>query len=160
MPNTIQKVCLNCKNKFSVLTKHVKSGGGKFCSQKCASRYNANKHIQHNVICAYCNKSFHRKPSKLKSKSGLYFCCKNHKHKAQKISAGFTELHPPHYGKIENDYRKLAFDNYSHKCNRCPYDKRKDVLVVHHIDHNRQNNALENLEILCRNCHHEHHLDN
>lgn len=30
--------------------------------------------------------------------------------------------------------------------------------VVHHIDHDRSNNDLENLELLCKQCHAKHHL--
>lgn len=157
MPN---RVCKHCKTIFSAPLKYINQGGGKFCSHKCSSRYKATKQKANNVICAFCNKSFHRKPSKLNSKSGLYFCCRNHKHKAQTISAGFTKLHPPHYGNLKSDYRKLAFQKYPAKCNRCGYNKRNDTLIVHHIDHNRQNNKVSNLEILCRNCHYGHHLDN
>lgn len=29
----------------------------------------------------------------------------------------------------------------------------EDFLVVHHIDENRENNSLENLRVLCANCH-------
>jgi 5-methylcytosine-specific restriction endonuclease McrA len=31
------------------------------------------------------------------------------------------------------------------------------VLVVHHIDEDRQNNSDENLQTLCSNCHHRTH---
>ncbi len=33
----------------------------------------------------------------------------------------------------------------------------KRVLVVHHKDHSRKNNTLENLQWLCRNCHYLAH---
>jgi len=41
-------------------------------------------------------------------------------------------------------------------CNRC---KSTDIniLCVHHIDKNRQNNSYENLETLCANCHYRIH---
>lgn len=46
------------------------------------------------------------------------------------------------------------------KCERCDYDKR-EILVVHHKDRNRKNNVLENLELICPNCHgEEHYLEN
>jgi len=41
-------------------------------------------------------------------------------------------------------------------CERCPYSKIR-ILIVHHKDRNPKNNALENLEILCPNCHAEEH---
>jgi hypothetical protein len=158
MPSKTKRICKNCNINFTILTKHTKNKRGKFCSLSCSAKYYAEKQKTLNVSCAFCNKLFHKKPSKLNSKSGLYFCCREHKHKAQKISAGFYELHPSHYGKNESNYRKLAFSNYPKECNRCDYEKNINVLIVHHIDHNRQNNKLNNLEILCRNCHYEHHF--
>lgn len=43
-----------------------------------------------------------------------------------------------------------------HKCERCNLEKWLDNLIpleVHHKDGNRTNNHLDNLEILCNNCH-------
>lgn len=39
------------------------------------------------------------------------------------------------------------------KCACCDYDECVDILEVHHIDGNRKNNNLDNLIILCPNCH-------
>lgn len=45
-------------------------------------------------------------------------------------------------------------------CERCGYDK-YEILQVHHKDKNRQNNNLDNLELICPNCHaEEHYLQN
>lgn len=51
-------------------------------------------------------------------------------------------------------YSKRAFDHYGRKCNRCPS---KQKLLVHHKDEDRSNNELDNLEVLCKRCHQEHH---
>lgn len=111
-----------------------------------------------NVECAYCGKQFAKIKSKLpNSKSGLYFCCKEHKDIAQRIDSGseFDDLRPSHYGDIASDYRLLALRNYQHECAICGYHDDDDVslLEVHHIDEDRENNKLENLIILCPNCH-------
>lgn len=46
------------------------------------------------------------------------------------------------------------------KCERCGYALYQ-ILQVHHRDRNRDNNELENLELLCPNCHaKEHYLKN
>lgn len=42
------------------------------------------------------------------------------------------------------------------KCERCGYNK-LEVLQVHHKDRNRENNDLNNLELVCPNCHFEEH---
>lgn len=45
-------------------------------------------------------------------------------------------------------------------CERCGYNK-FEILQVHHKDKNRNNNNLNNLELICPNCHYEEHfLDN
>ncbi len=43
------------------------------------------------------------------------------------------------------------------KCNRCGYSRVPQILGVHHIDRNRNNNDPKNLEVLCANCHSEEH---
>ena len=42
------------------------------------------------------------------------------------------------------------------KCERCGYDK-KEVLQIHHKDRNKNNNIVDNLELICPNCHFEEH---
>ena len=67
---------------------------------------------------------------------------------------------PSHYGTASGKYgyRKLALRELPNKCNRCGYNKFIQALVVHHLDHDRNNNELKNLEVLCPTCHWEHHL--
>jgi len=42
------------------------------------------------------------------------------------------------------------------KCERCGFGKYQ-ILEIHHKDKNRNNNNLDNLEIICPNCHSEDH---
>ena len=106
------------------------------------------------VTCAYCGKEFYKTKSKLdNSKSGLYFCCREHKDLAQRIDFGCVEIQPSHYGKASKDYREKAFREYEHKCSICGWDEDPDILEVHHIDENREHNELSNLVILCSICH-------
>ena len=57
-----------------------------------------------------------------------------------------------HYIHGKNTYAKRGFKQYEYICNRCGITN-KLVLLVHHKDRNRYNNEIENLEILCWNCH-------
>ena len=117
------------------------------------NRYDSNRA---EVECAYCHKKFIKNNSSLKnSKSGLFFCCRQHKDLAQKIQSGdsFKKIRPEHYKNGKTVYRINAFREYPHKCSVCNWDEDEDVLEVHHIDKNRQNNNLENLIILCPICH-------
>lgn len=59
-----------------------------------------------------------------------------------------------------SSYRKNALSYYGAVCNRCSYHDNHMALVVHHVDRDRTNNNLENLEVLCANCHTiEHYND-
>ena len=50
------------------------------------------------------------------------------------------------------NYRKLAFAHYDPLCAHCGFGI-PAVLEVAHIDGSRHNNEIENLVILCPNCH-------
>jgi 5-methylcytosine-specific restriction endonuclease McrA len=70
--------------------------------------------------------------------------------------------HPNFKGGIKPDYyRRIAFDQYGKSCNRCGKNSNEDgspaYLVIHHIDENRRNSDLSNLEVLCMSCHLKHH---
>lgn len=49
-------------------------------------------------------------------------------------------------------YRKKALLRSS-ACALCGYQESVDALVAHHIDMDRANNAVDNLVVLCANCH-------
>lgn len=141
--------CKCCSIEFNVKPSWIRKGFGKFCSIKCRDFREPNQ------ICALCKQSFYQPPSKTnRSKSGLVFCCRDHKDKAQRLSNGLSQIHPSHYRTGSYiDYRKLAFDTYGAKCNKCNYDTNVHALEVHHIDKNRTNNHITNLKVLCANCH-------
>jgi Zn finger protein HypA/HybF involved in hydrogenase expression len=60
------------------------------------------------------------------------------------------------------NYRKLAFDHWEQRgqvvCAHCGFGI-KDVLEVAHLDGNRSNSDIDNLAILCPNCHKMYDLD-
>ena len=56
------------------------------------------------------------------------------------------------------NYRKIAFEHYDPLCAHCGFGV-PSVLEVAHLDGNRENNDLNNLAILCPNCHKMHDLD-
>ena len=107
------------------------------------------------VECAYCGEYFYKPKSKLNSKSGLYFCCREHKDLSQRIESGedFEDLRPAHYGLGSKNYRAIAFRTYEHKCACCGWNEDERILEVHHIDENHNNNNVSNLTILCPTCH-------
>ncbi len=55
------------------------------------------------------------------------------------------------------NYRKIAFDSYPPICACCGFGI-PEVLEVAHIDGERSNNKINNLVILCPNCHKMHDI--
>lgn len=131
-----------------------------FCSRACSARFYGPRSRRNVVVeCAYCHVKFERKACEARkaerTKSGLHFCCREHKALASRLDGGIQAIHPPHYG---TNYRTIAFSLYPVRCNRCPYEKDERVLQVHHRNHDHSDDRPENLEILCANCHLEEHL--
>lgn len=151
-------VCGHCCNQFLAQVRFIAKGEGKFCSKSCAWAANKNRT---EVPCAVCGIYKSVSPSKLRlSKSGMYFCNRKCKEVAQRLDGGMPEIWPGHYGTAEtseNNYRAIAFRNLPHCCNRCGYQKVIGVLQVHHIDRDKTNSNILNLEILCPTCHMEEH---
>lgn len=104
------------------------------------------------IKCDYCGKEFYRNPNKIKD---FNFCCRECKDKAQRVYSGnkFNHLRPKHYSIEPKNYREQAFYYYPHKCAICGRNEDEDILEVHHIDNDRENNDLKNLIILCPICH-------
>jgi len=149
MSRTIERNCQFCQKSFQAPAKEVARGNGRFCSRFCGRHVKRPK--PDNSVCAFCNKPFYRQISSfVNSRSGLRFCCREHKDLAQRIG-GIEAIQPDHYGIGQHaDYRKLALASLPQACNRCGYDK---YVIVHHKDRNRKNNCIENLEVICPNCH-------
>lgn len=159
MRKTIKKTCLECTKEFDGDLREHKRGNARFCSKSCSSKFNGRKHHKPNCKCAVCDKEFYRPPSKLISKSGLYFCTQQCKCNAQTIGSNveIKEIQPAHYDTTDN-YRVIANRYLPQECNRCGYKEYPIVLEVHHKDCDHNNNVLENLEILCPTCHGVEHL--
>lgn len=94
--------------------------------------------------CPVCNSTFFKNKGQETTTCG-YSC-------ANKLFRAGTD-HPNWKDNSSRSYRKKALDFYGYKCGRCGYNTNSAAIVVHHIDRNRVNNNLENLEVLCCNCH-------
>ena len=155
--------CKNCEEEFEARKSEVKRKRGKFCGLSCSAIY-GNKHREKpepNVTCAYCNNNFYKINSRLNiSKSGLHFCSRKCKDTAQRLG-GIKEIQPSHYGTGKTHYReKVRRELGINKCSKCGYDEHSEILEVHHKDRNKNNNKLDNLEVLCPNCHMWEHYQN
>jgi hypothetical protein len=99
--------------------------------------------------CLNCGKE-------LKSKQAFFCnntCCAQFKFKEifKKIESGDATLK-------EKQYKKYLIEKYGNKCMECGWDKinpfcNKVPIELEHIDGNSENNSLDNLKLLCPNCH-------
>jgi hypothetical protein len=152
----LKAICLYCKNEF-LRRKDAPDGKWKYCSHKCSSTA-SRKRVK--LVCTTCSKEFEKKVSGLVgSKSGLYFCCRKCKDFAQSFRGNCTEIRPNHYreGDGSGYYREWMKDEISKGCEVCS-EKMYFKIAVHHKDGDRSNNSLENLAVLCFNCHATRHL--
>lgn len=146
----VHKKCEQCGTNFLVRKNFETTQ--KFCSRRCRD---IAKQERIKTSCAYCGKQFFITKSKFNhSKSGLHFCCREHKDISQRLSVNIG-LTPNHYGTGSgvHSYRKWAFNEYPHKCAICGWCEDERILEVHHVDENRANNEITNLIILCPICH-------
>lgn len=141
---------MTCKacGKYRYIPKHRDD---KCCSIECRGKLQRKRAI---IECFICKKNFERQQDKLKySKSGLFFCSRKCKDKAQGIEGGCKPIQPLNYKDGSTRYRKRALREYGSKCKECGYSDLQKMLDVDHIDNNRKNNKIENLQVLCVWCH-------
>ncbi len=140
-----------------------------------------------NTKCIICGKGIYRRPFEIEKNKNKFFCsascyginCRKEIHClscGKKILSGFGKRTCSracankyrtgikyHIGsprdKVKSQYflKARLLKVRGLKCERCSYDKYK-ILQVHHKDRNRDNNDLNNLELICPNCHYEEHI--
>lgn len=149
--------CETCKKRFSAKPCKVAQGKGRFCSMKCFGQASLQGRW---VRCHVCPKKIWRRPHHFRStRTGAFFCgpaCRS-KWSGKVMPAG--EQHPGWKGGARS-YRRRALKRFGAKCKgpRCPIPAARMsavMLDVDHIDGNRRNNAITNLQVLCVWCHAE-----
>lgn len=145
-----KKECLFCKTIYETSCNH-----SKYCSNSCSSLSKTKEKIE--LVCDNCSSSFLKKKA-IADKSIKHFCTNDCKREFYVKNSQERGIFHTHNGKSSiSTYRKLAFKIYDAKCYYCGYCKHLDVLQVHHMDENRNNNSIENLRIVCPTCHSEIH---
>lgn len=170
------RTCLNCDSSFETR----KSYPDKFCGHSCSAKFNNSKrilvaktenapiseinkrrreyyHANKNKKCLNCNtdsmntfctsscKKAHRKKQTI-AKTEY-----NRKEKFALIESGDTSLKPR--------WLKMYLINlHGNKCMRCSWCEVNPVsgkvpVELEHVDGNSENNNLDNLKLLCPNCH-------
>jgi len=152
----MNKACLVCGKKFYVRPSQAERGWGKCCSRKCYSEFRkTGKYVK----CYVCGKKIWRTPKDIKrSKSALFFCSKSCSMRWKNTKRGLGE-DSPSWINGRGSYRVRAIREFGLECNskeRCPLKEIEipDFLYeVDHIDGDRNNNKINNLQILCVWCH-------
>ncbi|MDB5254195.1 MAG: nuclease [Parcubacteria group bacterium] len=139
-----------------------------------------------NTKCFVCNKGIYRRPSKIKA-SGSFYCgqkCYGIAQRKEKpcvvcgtlimsslhrktCSRSCSNIHrtgikylmnrPRDKVKSQQILKLRLLKQRGTLCERCQYSK-YEILQIHHKDRDRSNNELENLELICPNCHYEEHF--
>lgn len=135
------KECLatGCTN----MTKHYWNHITTYCSSSCSSAHREytkrQKRLKTCPKCPVCSVPVPQRPSRRKI------------HCSEKCSSITRKKNSKN-----SDYRTIAFARLPNKCADCDIDEQV-VLEVHHLDKDRKNNQLNNLVILCANCHLRRH---
>lgn len=138
--------CKTCK------TEHDGSyGSGAFCSRACANSRGPRTEETKEKIKASLRKYNELNPEAAKARN--WSCNKSPESRERKkaIWKAKRDYENAHYMTL----RYYIKEDIGH-CQECGLDSWRGVkipLEVHHVDGNRKNNALSNLQVLCPNCH-------
>ena len=141
-PNT---ECLICKKKIYRRPFEIENRGkGVFCSSICFGLSSRKE-----TPCLICGKMI---ASGLNKKT----CSRNCANK-NRVGIKYGIGSPNDKALIFRTLKLKLLKSRGKNCEKCNYSK-YEILQVHHIDRNRNNNSLENLELICPNCHYEEHF--
>ena len=172
------KECLDCGTQDKKETWSLCSVCRKKRRIKRLELANANKHktIGKEIPCRNCGSLFKTKgpaslycevcgPNIRKEKDKQLYD-KYNKAKGVKVGIGsgnyygrFNKNHPSYKTGV-SWYRDLVLRNKPHFCERCSCEidfSNSYKWCVHHKNHDRTNNNLDNLELLCKRCHQLEH---
>jgi hypothetical protein len=143
-------ICNNCGKEFVAKKKDKR----KFCSQSCGAKYNNKKYPKRknneklkNCLCC----------GKLLNSHQIKFCSKecDIKYKQNII---FNRIENGDVTFNSSTYKKYLIYKYGNKCMKCGWNEINPItnivpIQLDHKDGNSENHNLNNLELLCPNCH-------
>lgn len=162
MPNI---KCPVCGKKFYCRPSRIKKQAFVCCSKECSSQYRRNLYPEAERTCKNCGKKFRVNPAYISRGDRCDFC-------SRKCFFEFQRKHPEEFfGEAKYGYwdgHKITKDYKGHlvcsggRVHRLIMEKHlgrklSKKEIVHHIDGNRQNNSLGNLEVLTRSEHSKLH---
>ena len=144
-------VCKKCETEFKSKDKRQK-----FCSRSCAASYNNIGVTRHGGLnaCLQCGVKIFKA-----NKFCSYKCDQQNRYELYIAlwKAGDVDGNSGQEG-VSSHIRRYLFEVYNNKCQSCGWSKinattGKVPLTINHIDGDYTNSCLDNLELLCPNCH-------
>jgi hypothetical protein len=152
---------------------------------RVAEKYKRNP----NTSCVICGKSIYRRPFEIEKNKGNIFCgsgcygiscrkenpcvvcgqlilsslrkkiCSRSCSNKNRIGIQYKINSPKDKVKAQRSIKQRLLKERGEKCERCGFQK-YNILQMHHKDRDRNNNNMNNMEIICPNCHAiEHYLE-
>lgn len=126
-----------------------KKNARRACSRSCYGQLQRKPRAL--LMCGTCNKPFERLLGAKHSSSGFVFCSRSCKDRAQRTGGvKSVQLRPNDH---PQRYRQHALARFGARCKNCGFDADPAMLDVDHIDSDRSNRRLDNLQVLCVWCH-------
>lgn len=158
----IEITCLECNINFQSKI----SENRKFCSQSCSASFNNKKRIKDEYNL---NTKKRIRISKLGKQIGICICCdkeihKNNGNDVRKYCSSKCQQSYQREIKVNNNtassrtLKLYLIEKHGNSCMECGWNKVNPTtgnvpIELEHIDGNSENNNLDNLKLLCPNCH-------
>lgn len=127
----------------------------KYCSESCRNR---NKYLTegHDVVCQECGKTFKSRKPNRKFCSNECSAKQRSKETISKWIEGKYTINPNL--SLPKSIRQFLYEKANYKCEECGFEgynkaTNNTILQIHHIDGDSGNNSINNLKVLCPNCH-------